>query len=189
MPNGERVFTSKLTFVHKSPFSEQNMSTPTACTEPAQDVFKGKRYSFTPAAARAAALKRAENERLKLQLADQIIAQANQSTPIPSPDSQTACTSDAQPADAYTCTSLPRVRSHLDRLSALLAIEMDPARLDRLAAAFGKLSEVERQLAGRPLPGSLRPTGKAQNAGMIEQPATAAPVSSTPPAVQDDGQE
>jgi hypothetical protein len=40
----------------------------------------------------------------------------------------------------------------------MLLEELDPSRLDRLAAASARLSEIERQLAGRPGPGQLRPT-------------------------------
>jgi hypothetical protein len=45
----------------------------------------------------------------------------------------------------------------LNRLDSMMAKEMDPQRLDRLASAQSKLSEQERILAGRPLPGSRKP--------------------------------
>ncbi len=47
------------------------------------------------------------------------------------------------------------MRSQLGRLDGLLAGECDLQRLDRLARALSRLSELERQLSNRPLPGSL----------------------------------
>jgi len=63
----------------------------------------------------------------------------------------------AAPGD-YTSEQLTRVRKQIERLNGLLDEESDPQRLARLAQAIGTMSERERQLAGRPLPGSLRPT-------------------------------
>lgn len=62
------------------------------------------------------------------------------------------------PADQYVAQRLARVRAQLDRLDTMLLEELDPQRLDRLAAASARLSEIERQLAGRPGPGQFRPT-------------------------------
>lgn len=64
--------------------------------------------------------------------------------------------------DAFPKTLKVRVRAHLvsllDRLDGQLkATTLDGQCVDRLAGALAKLSEVERQLAGRPMPGSLRP--------------------------------
>lgn len=57
---------------------------------------------------------------------------------------------------------LNRVRAQMDLINARLteALKMkrpDPQAIDRLAAAQSRLSEQERILAGRPMPGSLRP--------------------------------
>ena len=49
------------------------------------------------------------------------------------------------------------MRKQIERIDQMLSKETDPAKIDRLAAAFGRLSEIERQLAARPLPGSRRP--------------------------------
>lgn len=57
----------------------------------------------------------------------------------------------------YTRARLERVRTQLDRVDAMMLTEDDPAKLDRLASAQARLSEQERILAGRPLPGSFRP--------------------------------
>ena len=66
--------------------------------------------------------------------------------PIPLPD-----------PDDYTSRRLFRVREQIERLSDMLDEETDPQKLDRLACALGRVSEIERQLSNRPLPGSLRP--------------------------------
>ena len=52
---------------------------------------------------------------------------------------------------------LERVRLQLDRIDAMMLVEVEPALLDRLASAQARLSEQERILAGRPLPGSRKP--------------------------------
>lgn len=57
----------------------------------------------------------------------------------------------------YTRTRAERVRLQLDRVDAMMLVESDPQKLDRLASAQARLSEQERILAGRPLPGSYRP--------------------------------
>lgn len=61
----------------------------------------------------------------------------------------------------YQDKRLNRVRKQLGKLDTLFRDEIDPQKLDRLASAMARLSEIERQLAGRPMPGSLRPTSKS----------------------------
>lgn len=61
----------------------------------------------------------------------------------------------------YEVKTLVRVRLQLDMIFEQFIKEKDPSKLDRLASAQARLSEQERQLAGRPLPGSLRPTSKS----------------------------
>lgn len=63
----------------------------------------------------------------------------------------------AQPEMQYREVRLSRVRIQLDKLDEMLMSENDPAKLDRLASAQARLSEQERILAGRALPGSLKP--------------------------------
>lgn len=77
--------------------------------------------------------------------------------------------------DPYTDERLKRVRKQLDQLDVAIQREVEAKnpngqRLNWLCAAQERLSEQERQLAGRPLPGSFRPTSKISNAGMIEAP-------------------
>jgi len=66
----------------------------------------------------------------------------------------------AESIPEYVVTRLARVRVQLDRIDDMLMKERDPSKLDRLASAQSRLAQQERELAGRPLPGSLRPTGK-----------------------------
>lgn len=64
---------------------------------------------------------------------------------------------DAAANGQYVQDTLSRTRKQLDRLFSLMEEEIDPQKLDRLASAIARLAEQERQLSGRPLPGSLRP--------------------------------
>lgn len=69
------------------------------------------------------------------------------------------------PEDVYRIATLRRVRKQLDGLfrtmEALLAAEeIDAQKIDRVASAIARLSELERNLAGRASPGSLRPSAK-----------------------------
>lgn len=145
-----------------------------ACNRPS--VFNSER-------ARLAGLKSVQVRRLKALAAS---AQSVESSATVHPTVQT----DSPPEqDSFTSTTLSRVRDQMSLLADMMKKEKDPARLDRLAAAFGKLAEVERQLAGRPLPGSLRPTNRPAAGGMIEQPQSSTPGSSAAPTVKSDDQE
>jgi hypothetical protein len=101
----------------------------------------------------------------------------------------TAVAAQTTAADDFSSLRLVRVREELTRLDKLLKAETDPVKLDKLASALSRLAEQERQLAGRPLPGSLRPASRPTSAGMIEAPATVTAAPTSSPAVQDDGQE
>ena len=59
---------------------------------------------------------------------------------------------------SFTAIRLSRVREQLNRIDAMMLDESDPQKLDRLASAQARLSEQERTLDGRPLPGSMRPS-------------------------------
>jgi hypothetical protein len=70
----------------------------------------------------------------------------------------TAIAQDIAPAaPEYVAKRLDRVRAQLSKIDTMLEEEIDPAKLDRLAACQARLAEQERLLAGRPLPGSNRP--------------------------------
>jgi uncharacterized membrane protein YccC len=57
----------------------------------------------------------------------------------------------------FQTVRLTRVREQLDRIDSMLSTEEDPKRIKELADATARLQEQERQLANRPMPGSLRP--------------------------------
>lgn len=63
-------------------------------------------------------------------------------------------------ADDYASQTMIRVRSILDGQLKRIVDEDDPNKIDRLASAISKLAELDRQLSGRPLPGTLKPTSK-----------------------------
>lgn len=94
---------------------------------------------ITPETAREYSRKAAEARRAKK------AALASAAAPLP-----------PEPPD-YTARRLVRVRKQLARLDSMIEQETDPVRLDRLASAQSRLAIQEQNLAGRPLPGSLRP--------------------------------
>lgn len=97
---------------------------------------------FTSETARAMAIKGAQMRLARRQALAAIPLEAAQAAPSP-PD--------------YATLRKSCVRAQLARLDAMLLTETDPQRLDRLAAAQQRLSEQERILDGRPLPGQRRP--------------------------------
>lgn len=65
-------------------------------------------------------------------------------------------------SDSHTNGRLATVRKQLDALDKrmdeqLVKEPLDPLAIDQISRALGRLAEIERQLAGRPMPGSLRP--------------------------------
>ena len=87
------------------------------------------------------------------------------------------------PTDPDLVASHEQLRNHLKRIDAMLAVETDALAIDRLSRARGSLSEQERILAGRPLPGMLRqdkPTGR-RTIQMQITPANASDRQATPP--------
>lgn len=71
---------------------------------------------------------------------------------------ETVIAENEAPINGYMGKRLACVRTQLERLNAMILVEEDPAKLDKLASATFKLSEMERIIAGRPLPGSRRPS-------------------------------
>lgn len=59
--------------------------------------------------------------------------------------------------DAYVARRLSKVREQISRVDVMFDRCCDPTGLDRIAAVLARLSELERHLSGRPLPGSRRP--------------------------------
>lgn len=72
--------------------------------------------------------------------------------------------------DPFTLKRLATVRAQMAKLDALIESETDPQKLDRLASAAAKFGELERQYAGRPLPGSYRPATAAKRSIFDSQP-------------------
>ena len=63
----------------------------------------------------------------------------------------------AIPHDDFVNRKVLRVRAQIERVSQLLDKSDEPQAVDRFANALTRLYELERVLAGRPLPGSRRP--------------------------------
>lgn len=72
--------------------------------------------------------------------------------------------------DPYLQARLIRVRKQLNKIDGLIESEEDPSKLDRLASAQARLSEQERQLSGRPLPGTLKPQSPKRAKSQDAQP-------------------
>jgi hypothetical protein len=92
------------------------------------------------------------------------------------------------PLDQFSTRRLQRVREQLERLDDMISEETDPQKLDKLASAQSRMAEQERLLAGRPLPGSLRPTESGpRRPGLFSAPAPEVQTSFEP--VSNAGQE
>jgi hypothetical protein len=118
---------------------------------------------FTAESARQAAKLSALVRRAKAQALKDAAAQAASEPPTAPtatlPSSVIAVPfSTAAEGNGYTARRLARVRGQLDLIDGLIERCRDAQKLDRLAAASSKLSELERVLAGRPTPGAHRPS-------------------------------
>ena len=82
--------------------------------------------------------------------------------------------------DPYLAKRLSRVRIQVESLNKLLDTELDPQKIDRLVNAIYRLTELERVIAGRPLPGSYKPTPQRRAASNNTQ-ATLSPLVDEPP--------
>jgi hypothetical protein len=90
-----------------------------------------------------------------------------------------------EPARDYEARRLHRTRAQLEILASLIDREMarrhpDPAKLDKFASALERLEEVERKMAGRPLPGSLKPGSAPSSATRPVMPIISAPTPIAP---------
>jgi hypothetical protein len=117
-------------------------------SHPRPQLFTVPRKLFTPETARAAALKsHAENSRRFMPKPAEAIPGQPAGITKPFPN--------VLPQDAFVCEMLQTVR---DRMRELLhRMRGAPNGCDKHAAALAKLGEIERQWAGRPMPGSLKP--------------------------------
>lgn len=115
------------------------------------------------AAARAESERlRQENSRLSIALAAFEAAQA------------------ARPGENYTAERLEQVREQLHRVTGLLAKSTEALDVERYARALAALNTMEFALAGRPLPGSLRPTAAAARRTLDYRSTLTAPASPQP---------
>lgn len=79
----------------------------------------------------------------------------------------------AVPEEQFRLKRLQRVRKQLMQIDDMIEQETDAQTLERLARAQGVLSVQEFALAGRPMPGSLRPKGGSDRA---KKPAAIEPL-------------
>lgn len=87
-------------------------------------------------------------------------------------------------ADDFTARKLLRVRVQLERVESLLDKAVEPQAIDRFCAALSRLYEIERNLAGRPLPGSRRPKDHEPRAAQHGAWMVAEPMVAPAPVVQ-----
>lgn len=87
--------------------------------------------------------------------------------PEPVPPATAALESPApSPAPGFADLSLSRTRAHIHNLHQVLSVELcrnrpDAQQVNWLCKSLAELAELERRLAGRPMPGSLRPSAPA----------------------------
>jgi len=139
---------------------------------------------WTPDQARLAAKKSAQSRKaLAVQRRRAIKQAANnpfQTVPAQPPAEQPQ----APTIDRFASDRLARVRKQLIKLDSMLSHacddpDLDASHIDKFASAIARLSEIERQLADRPLPGSRRPAPEksAQSrASLLLGPSTDQPV-------------
>ncbi len=79
--------------------------------------------------------------------------------------------------EAYRLKRLSQVRINVSRLDDMLTKASDPMQVDQISRALQRVSEIERQLAGRPMPGSRKPPPERQGraGGRFWNPATPQP--------------
>jgi hypothetical protein len=80
------------------------------------------------------------------------------------------------PSDSYPDLVLARTRTQLDLVAGLITKELegtdvDSKRIRELTDAQTRLSELERVLAGRPLPGSRKPAAEPRRKASQSSPA------------------
>lgn len=71
----------------------------------------------------------------------------------------------------YVERRVVRVRARIEAIDMLLERERDPMKIDRLASALERLSELERVLSNRPKPGNSKPQTK-RSTPQVAYPAT-----------------
>lgn len=75
--------------------------------------------------------------------------------------------------DDFTTRKLARVRGQIDAVEKLLDAATEPQAVDRFANALTRLYDLERILAGRPLPGSRKPPAEPRPGQSTARPTPA----------------
>lgn len=101
--------------------------------------------------------------------------------PSPPPEPPKPATPPQLAEDDYAAERLMRVREQLAKVDRMILEETDPQRLDRLASAQLRLSEQERILDDRPLPGSRRPAQERPASQVSSRPMPRLAQPPTPP--------
>jgi hypothetical protein len=83
-----------------------------------------------------------------------------------------AVANDTLKVDGYVAKRIVQVRRQIEGLNERLEAAVDPKDIKALCDAISKLAELERVLAGRPLPGQRRPGKDAPT----RRPATVSPL-------------
>lgn len=116
-------------------------------SETLSDKPSGKHWLFTSEMAKEAARKSVlarEKREAEAEQAKAIVGQLKAAAIV-------------EPCELYVTNRLQRTREQLERLDRDLAAADDPKAVKAICDAMRALSEIERTLAGRPLPGSRRP--------------------------------
>jgi len=117
---------------------------------------------------------RREQEAMEAKLA--ALQQQQNPKPVATPESEDS---------KFILSRLVRVRKQLDRIDSMIEKEKDPMKLDRLASAQARLAEQERLLAGRPMPGSLKPKASSTKASLTLPQFDPEPIQPTIPPASD----
>ena len=72
--------------------------------------------------------------------------------------------------DDFTERRLTRIRQQIERIDAMLADSNDSKEIKELSDSLTRLAEQERQLAGRPSVGTLKPTAPNKTTSRREMP-------------------
>ena len=109
-------------------------------------------------------------------------ARSARNAPPIQPPTLAAIPQPATIADDYAARKLARVRGQIERVESLLDDSDEPQAVDRFCNALTRLYDLERILAGRPLPGSRRPKEERspRQVWTDMQPALPAPAQAQP---------
>lgn len=127
---------------------------------------QARSYKEIASKARTAA---AQARKIREKLLDKLVLEAAQRADVPKQDPS------AQSPDPLLRLRLNNVNARLTECDnklaeALQAKEVDGTLIKNLSTALGVLSELERTLSGRPMPGSLRPVAPRRQVAQFTPP-------------------